>query len=324
LSEIRQDPCTGERVLIASGRKRRPKDWQKDDSDLVPAFDPECPFCPGNEDKLPGVISEVRRDEPPGWAVRVVPNKYPAVTPSRSDAAGAVRGEHRVIVETPRHDLDFDRLTPDEANVAVDCYHAQFCELAALPDTKSVVLFRNYGPGAGASRQHAHSQIVSLDVVPPKQEATASWLRAAFERHGENATARSLRQELDDGTRIVEATEAFVLLVPIAAATPFEMHILPRRQQASFAEADPTERGALASLLQSAVRRLKAAIGPLDYNWVFESALPQEVEPELHYWRLRIVPKLSVPAGFELGTSLPINSSLPEEDAATLRDAVRR
>ncbi len=320
MSEIRQDPCTGERVLIASGRKRRPKDWRRDEGELIPAFDPHCPFCPGNEDKLPGIVSEVARDEPPGWAIRVVPNKYPAVTPSGGDAAGAVRGEHRVIVETPRHDLDFDRLTSAEARVVVDCYHAQFCALAALPETKSVVLFRNYGPTAGASRQHAHSQIVSLDVVPPMQDATASWLRGAFERHGENATARYLRQELEAGTRIVEATEHFVLLVPFAASTPFEMHLLPRRQQSSFAEPSAAERAGLAALLQSAVRRLKAAIGPLDYNWVFDSALAQDAEPELHYWRLRIVPKLAVPGGFELGTALPINSSLPEDDAAALRE----
>ncbi|MFD0987912.1 galactose-1-phosphate uridylyltransferase [Methyloligella solikamskensis] len=322
MSEIRQDPCTGQRVLIASGRKHRPMDWRGEDETPLPAFDPDCPFCPGNEDKLPSIIAEVARDETPGWAVRVVPNKYPAVSASsEAGAQSAAYGEHRVIVETPRHDLDLDRVTPEQAELVVGAYHDQFCELAAKPGTKSVVLFRNFGPTAGASRQHAHTQIMSLDAVPPKTDATSRWLRAAFERHGENATARYLRNELEDGTRIIEGTEDFVLLVPFAASGPFELLILPRRHQASFAEATAPERAALAAMLQSALRRLKTVIGPLDYNWVFETSLPHDAEPELQYWCLRIAPRLSTPGGFELGTYLPVNSSSPEDDAAALRDA---
>lgn len=312
-------------MLIASGRKRRPQDWQREDSEPLPAHDPDCPFCPGNEGRLPGIIDEVARDGAPGWQVRVVPNKFPAVT---SDAAGkagdgacSVSGEHRVIVETPRHDLDFDALDKGAAATVMDAYHGQFCTLAARPGTESVVLFRNYGPGAGASRQHPHAQIISLDVVPPRQQRAACWAREALERHGEPPTGRYLRSELEDGQRIVDVTERFVLLVPFAASTPFEQHILPLKRQASFAEAASSERAELAGLVQSAVRRLKAAIGPLDYNWVFESALPDAAEPEIHHWRLRIVPKLSVPGGFEIGADLQINPSLPEEDAARLRDA---
>jgi len=136
-------------------------------------------------------------------------------------------------------------------------------------------------------------------------------------------TTKKMHNALRDRRRVIEETEHFVALVPFAAAGPFEMHLLPLRHEASFARAEARELAELASLLPCAVRRLKAVVGDAPYNFIIDSAITTEPIPYLH-WRLRIVPELVVPGGFELGAGLPINPSQPEEDAKHLRATERQ
>ena len=328
MSEFRQDSTTGAWVLIAPERARRTRQDRAPERRPIPAFDPACPFCPGNENLLPEIVSEVAAAAAPGWQVRVAPNKYPAVREDVSSETGAAdartiegHGTHRVIIESPRHDADFDTLTGEGLNSVLGVYRAQFAELADRSGTESVILFRNRGVAAGASLPHPHAQIISLPMRPPQIVLSEHWARDHYDRHERCAACSMIQSELEDGRRIVEATAHFAAFVPFAAACPFEIHVYPVRHVPCFAQAAERELADLATLLRRVLRRLKHTIGDAPSNWVLDSAVAREQESPFLHWRLRIRPALAVWGGFELGAGIPINPSLPEKDAGALRSA---
>lgn len=330
MSELRQDPTSGRWSIIAPARGNRPHDRFHDAAHQSEAAPSECPFCPGRETELPEIIDEIRQDAAPGWHVRAVPNLYPAVDAGEGDGAAgfagaraeAGYGRHEVIIDSPRHGADLSDLDGQQIEAVVSMYHRRYRALAALPRIETVVLCRNHGHRAGASLDHPHTQIIALAMVPQRIRTACAWQQALHRETGRCATCRELAAELRDGRRLVEETEHFAAFVPFAAATPFETWLVPKRHHASFGEAVPEERADLARLLGRGIRRLKRVAGTkVAHNLVLDSRSTQpNVAPHLH-WKLRLIPAIVVPGGFELGTSLPINPSLPEADAEALRSA---
>jgi UDPglucose--hexose-1-phosphate uridylyltransferase len=332
MSEYRQDVTTGTWVIVAPERGRRPRLWQHGGgvpAEAIPAHDPDCPFCPGNEHLLPEIIEETASDAPPGWAVRVLPNKFPAVSPAAelmpmAEGIGQVRagyGFHEVVVESSRHDADLAEISERDLQAVVQSYRHRYNAHLANPDVGATLLFRNHGRKAGASLVHPHSQIIAVAVMPPRLTAVRDWMRMQHERRGCCVTCKMLEAELALGTRVVAQTEGFVVLVPFAAASPLEMWLLPRRHQASFGRMDDAELREFAVLLQGSLRRLRAVLDDPPYNFVVESW--DAAQEDFGHWRLRIVPDLTTPGGFELGSGLAINPSRPEDDAEVLRAEAR-
>ena len=325
MSEYRQDAASGDWVIVAPERGARPGAPRRAAARArLPAHDRSCPFCPGNEHLLSSIVAETASTQPPACGTRVDENKSPderqAPGESASDAAASTaRGHHEVIIETPRHDADLSALPGEDLAALMRACRDRYAALAALPETRSVAVFRNQGAAAGASIAHPHSQVIACDMVPPRQAAVAARAREHHARHGGCLICDQLALELDDGRRIVEATDDFVVLVPYAARSPMEQLIVPRRHQPTFAAADARELHALGSLLQRALRRLHALLDDPPYNHVVESAGDTQADAPCMHWSLRIVPDLATPGGFELGTGLSINPSRPEDDAESLR-----
>jgi UDPglucose--hexose-1-phosphate uridylyltransferase len=276
---------------------------------------------------LPRVIEEVSADEAPGWRVRVVPNKFPAVRPEpqpadESHAALPGYGFHEVIIESPRHDQGLASLGASAVGAVVRTYRRRFSALAAEPAIKSVILFRNRGPSGGASLDHPHSQIIALSHVPARIACIAAWTRQRHAADGTCAVCRELNAEEADGRRVVEANRWFVVLVPFAAAGPCELRILPRRHQNSFAEIADGEIAEFGAVLQRSLARLDTALDNPSYRLAIESPAASRGEaPHFHWW-VRLAPRVVTPGGFELGSGLPINPASPEDDAAMLRAAL--
>lgn len=296
-------------------------------------YDPACPFCPGNERMLPTIIAETPREAAPGWQLRVVTNKYPALSPDgmpRRVIDGAhIRlsgfGYHEVIVESPRHDADLTSLSDLDIGVVVAAYRARFKVLAAREHIRSVVVFRNHGGEAGASLVHPHSQVIAAAMVPPKIAAAVQWARARFAETGCCAMCQDIRAEVRAKRRVVEVTEHFLTSVPFAAASPFEIRIVPLRHCATFAATDAAELADFGAALRRALLRLKLALDDPSYNFMIESATPGTSDAPSSHWCLKIVPGLVTPAGFELASGIRINPSEPEVDAKVLRSvAVER
>jgi UDPglucose--hexose-1-phosphate uridylyltransferase len=327
MSELRQDRTSGSSVIVAPQRGRRPQmKAVENGAQKLPRFDPSCPFCPGNEGQLLSIKAQTPMREPPGWSVRVVPNKFPAVQPeSEAPAANGGhqaqpgKGVHEVVVESPWHNLELAGMGVAELNAVVDAYRERCRVLLARDESAAVILFRNYGRQAGASLAHPHAQVIALDVVPPRVAAISEWGRQYQRAHDRCAVCDELDIECKNGVRLVDGNDHFVTLVPFAAQYPCEQWLIPRRHRASFAALDDQEMPAFVDLLGRTLHRLQAALDDPPYNFVIDSAPKGELEAPHWHWRLRIVPDVTTWGGFELGAGLPINPSSPEDDARLLR-----
>lgn len=221
-SELRTDPLTGDRVIVAPGRAERPQPLGGSAAQpRPPRSDPTCPFCPGNEAETPTELYRLPPGQGTGWRVRVVANKYPALSPTIARECAApsgrweaepVPGRHEVIVETPRHDPSMTELSDSELLEVLGTYRGRFAAAAADPQIKHVVIFRNQGPLANASIFHPHSQLVGLPFVP-------SLVSRKLERSRAHSRDRAalldlVGQEVEDGTRLIEASDRYATYVP--------------------------------------------------------------------------------------------------------------
>jgi UDPglucose--hexose-1-phosphate uridylyltransferase len=329
MSELRQDRTTGGWVIIAPQRRRRPTGMtaQPRWSASPPRFDPSCPFCPGHEAELPGIVAETAAKDSPGWSVRVVPNKYPALLATNATAPMCNQhrmlrayGFHEVVIESPRHDADLADMTAAERQVVVSMYHRRFDVLLRKTGIEAVVLFRNHGTKSGGSLAHPHAQIIALGLVPPKMAALSEAGLRHYRQEGSCATCRELDIESQIRKRIVDENTRFMALVPYAAERPFELWIVPKAHLASFAASNDTELCDFSDLLGRSLKRLKLALDDPPYNFVIDSATKSEVAAPHIHWRLRIIPETVTWGGFEFGSGLPINPSIPEDDASVLRE----
>jgi UDPglucose--hexose-1-phosphate uridylyltransferase len=264
----------------------------------------------------------------PGWTLRIVPNKYPAL---QSDAEGRGKrvgertlegyGFHEVIIESPFHDADLVSIDETELHGVVAAYRDRCRLLIARPDIEAVVLFRNYGSRGGASLLHPHAQVLALGLVPARVAQMADWGWRYHNDHGSCPTCDEIAKERDLADRVVWDSPNFLVVVPFAAEHPFETWILPKRHQASFIELEDRHLRELGGLLRRALGGLRSALDNPAYNFVIDSAGRQHLAAPYVHWRLRIAPKLATSGGFELATGMAINPSSPEQDAAILRAA---
>lgn len=328
MNELRHDPLTDAWSLIAPGRAKRPRARHGGVPSSLPAYDPHCPFCPGNEAMLPKIMAETKAAEGAAWQTRLVPNRYPALLPGfegegrvRSPALPA-RGRHEVIVEHPRHDLDIPSMGAAAVLALLQVSRDRCRELLAEPTSQAVILFRNRGREAGASQPHPHSQIITLPIVPPRVAAREAILAEHYRRSGRCLLCETLESERKAATRLLAENRSFLALVPYAAGAPCEMLIIPKRHQACFDKAEASELADLADLLIRLIEALDQTLERPPYNLFYESASKAGAgDPGLH-WALRVQTRLAPGAGFELGAGMAINSSSPEADATALRSAM--
>jgi UDPglucose--hexose-1-phosphate uridylyltransferase len=180
MPEFRQDIITGNWVIVAKERARRPEDFSKPEKPHKEHYRENCPFCVGNEGQTPPEVYAVRRDgsqpDQPGWKVRAVPNKFPALTSNGQVSTGDVGiyrtmsgvGAHEVILETPDHDRSPAELTQQELEDVIATYRHRYRALLEDDRIKYVSIFRNHGRSAGASLEHPHSQVIATPIDPPQ------------------------------------------------------------------------------------------------------------------------------------------------------------
>jgi UDPglucose--hexose-1-phosphate uridylyltransferase len=328
--ELRQNNATREWVIYSRVRKNRPRDFSKDRSRPaeLPPFDRSCPFCTGNEDLLTPVVWERKSATGPGWLIRVVPNKFPALTTAGSNRRGRHgiyltmegHGMHEVVIENPLHNRQLPDMALDEVVALIETYQYRYKALMDNPDNMMVVIFRNHGPLAGTSLVHPHSQIIAMGIVPAHIRSREEEAQRYFDEQGTCVYCDILAFEERDRQRVVFENASYLAFVPFAAGSPFEIWILPKRHAADFGSATSGELRHLAAALQECLGRLSRKLGDPDYNYVINTAARfRGGEPQLH-WYLQIRPRITTPAGFEIGSGVSINPSLPEEDAALLNE----
>ena len=332
MSEVRQDPPTRRWVVFATERAKRPSDFVTAASrPQVPERDENCPFCPGNEARTPPEKLAFRPHggEPngPGWSVRVVPNAFPALKPEGQWAIEdpgfytrlAGIGAHEVLIESPRHNHSPGRMTPDEIAQVLAAAAERFLALTQDRRLSYIAFFRNKGQGAGCSLAHPHSQIIATPVAPTHIREEVAQARTYYDDRVSCAYCDVLRREKELGTRVVADTGHFLVFEPFASRWPFETWIVPWEHRSII---EPTEAGGLKGLavaLRIALGALHDAADDPDYNLVLHEAPLRDSCEDYYHWHIEIAPRLSTPAGFELGTGIWINTVMPEDAADYLR-----
>jgi UDPglucose--hexose-1-phosphate uridylyltransferase len=342
MSELRHDPLSKRWVIIANERSRRPEDFvDVGDVHVAGGF---CPFCPGSEDKTPGEIAAIRPaglpPNGPGWEVRVIPNKYPALSIEGTlDRQGVglydrMRGvgAHEVVIESPRHELHIGDMEPGVVENVLALCQDRMRDLGRDPRFKYVLLFKNHGAGAGATLSHPHLQLIATPVTPRAISVELDSAREHFHLKERCIFCDMLEQELQARERVVTLDEHFAVLAPYGSRFPFELMILPRRHNHAFIDESRLTLAALGRTLIETLARLKSVLRDPPYNFVLHSAPNTEtLVRRRHYWdtlpfdfhwHIEILPRLTRVAGFEWGTGFYINPTAPEEAAAYLRDAV--
>ena len=337
MPELRKDPVVGRWVIIATERGKRPSDYRL--IEPVPAADHRfCPFCPGNEAVTPAEVLAYRADgsrpNGPGWHLRVIPNKFPALRVEGSlsregegiyDKMSGV-GAHEVIIETADHKQTLSNMPIRQLHEVLWSYRDRIVDLRRDQRLRYILIFKNQGASAGASVDHSHSQLIALPIVPKN---VAEEIRGAedYYRYKERCIyCDIIRQELAAGQRVVAQNEHFITLVPYAPRFPFETWILPKAHRPAFEESDKAEFESLALLLQDTLRRQDRALDVPPYNFLLHSSPTRHPNNDdqraaYYHWHLEIMPRMTSTAGFERGTGFYINPTPPEDAAQFLRDA---
>ena len=329
MAEVRRDPVSGRWVIIATGRAARPRDFH------VPRGKPRdgfCPFCEGNEDRTPPEITAVRPlgspPNTPGWKVRVVPNKFPALRDEgllETQRVGVYEsvsgfGAHEVIIESAQHLASPTAMARRDFELVLQTYGERSRALAADKRLAYVLIFKNVGEAAGASLEHSHSQLIGLPVMPKRVQEEMQSCHEYRAAHGRCLFCQILDQELKDGERVVAQSDGFAVLSPFAARFPFEMWVLPKDHSWHVSELDGGRTADLAGLLQEALGRLEVCLNDPPYNYIIHTAPVAGPEADHYHWHIEVIPRVTHVAGFEWGTGFYINPMEPERAAAYLRD----
>jgi UDPglucose--hexose-1-phosphate uridylyltransferase len=330
--ELRIDPLSGLKVIVAGERGVRPGAWL----DVEPRLpiDPESdPFSAGHEDRTPPEVYALRGDggdpDSPGWRVRVVPNLYPALSAGepvdRGDPLASGRGEpnlfaaqpalgaHEVIVSAPDAVSSLAELRPEQVETAMSVWRERMREHS---DAAYVHLIVNEGKEAGASLPHTHAQLYALPFVPAAVARERERFTAYFERtQGRNLLEDLVQEEVRRRERVVAIDDEAVALCPFGARVPFHLQVVPRRPTPRFSDDGPLA----ARMLHAALNRLAAALGSLPPLNMWVRTAPRDAAR--FCWRIEVLPRLAQLAGLEIGTGVHLNTLAPEDAAKRLREA---
>ena len=324
MPEVRVDPLTGLKAIVAGERAGRPGAGLSTEppAPIAPESDP---FAEGHEDRTPPELHAVRDGSAantPGWRVRVVPNLFPALDldgedPPRDAApdlftATAARGEHEVIVNAPDPVTSLGDLRPEQVELAMGVWRERMRSHAGAAYVHLIV---NERREAGASLPHTHAQLYALPFVP----AAVARERERFGAHatrtmGGNLLADLVQEEVRRRERIVAIDDDAVLMAPYGSRLPYQLMLAPRAGRARFEDPGPSG----AALLHDALGRLRRRLGAIPPLNLWVRTAPRGAE---HFcWRIDILPRLTHLAGLELGAGVHLNIVAPERAAAELRD----
>jgi UDPglucose--hexose-1-phosphate uridylyltransferase len=329
MPELRKDPIVGRWVIFATERGQRPSDFQLH---VAPKSAGPCPFCPGHEESTPSEVLAYRAvgsaPNTPGWQVRVVPNRYPALglegtlderTEGLFERMNGI-GAHEVIIETPDHHASLATLPLPHLEAVLWAFRERMLDLMKDQRFRSLQIFKNHGAAAGASLEHPHSQLIALPIVPKRLQEELAGCAAYYRHHGSCLFCDLIQQEIQAGPRVVLENAEFVAVAPFASRFPFEVCFLPKTHGAAFEQATGTTYRLLAAMLREVLRRTHAVLQDPPYNLMLHSAPWTAACDPSYHWHLELTPRLTGVAGFEWGTGFYINPTLPEEAARFLRE----
>ena len=268
------------------------------------------------------------KSDGPGWSLRVVPNKFPALMIEGDldrrgegvfDLMNGV-GAHEVIIETPEHELNMAMLSEKQFEDVLWAYRDRILDLSKDKRFRYILIFKNQGSEAGATIDHTHSQLIALPIVPRTVLEEIAGAKGYYQYKERCIYCDMVRQETEDPTRVVSENENFLVVCPFASRFPFEAWILPKKHSPYFEHATKQEYVELSRSLRETLIRLNRVLNDPPFNYIIHSNPLRESENGHYHWHVEIMPKLTQVAGFEWGSGFYINPVTPEDSAQSLRE----
>jgi UDPglucose--hexose-1-phosphate uridylyltransferase len=335
MPELRRDPIVASRwVVFSPERRQRPQELPLPSRPLPGG----SPFTQGNERLTPPEVFAIRAPgsppNSPGWKVRVVPNRFPALRIEGElgrepvgfyDRMNGI-GAHEVIIETPDPSLDLEDQSQEGVADVLKAFRARMADLKQDVRLRYVLIFKNVGSLAGATLRHPHSQLIALPVIPRSVQEKLHYAKLHWEAKERSIFEDVLRSEQKSGERMVAENSGFAAFCPYASRFPFEVCIMPKFHAPDFYTLDEHNLALLAEILRTILRKLRRGLKQLHYNFLIHTApfrdprsLALSFVDEAFRWHIEILPRLANVAGFEYGSGFYINTVLPEEAAEFLR-----
>jgi len=337
VSELRKDPITERWVIISSS----PMLGSSFPGGTRPPEKGTCPFCPGNEAKTPPEILSYREEgsrvNSPGWTVRVFAHHSPVLRVEGNlerRGIGAFDlmsglGANEVFVESPDHEASFFDMADAQVEKVLWAYRDRILDLQKDRRLQYTLVFKNHGVEAGALLAHPHSQLIALPIIPKVVKEELEGAKRYFRVKERCVFCDIVRQELEQGVRLVAQNRNFLTFTPFAPRFPFEAWILPKKHESCFTRITREEMQDLGRILKMTLRAISHSLKDPAYNFLLHIAPnspPDEDGPkmvdEFFHWHLEIMPRLIRLAGFEWGSGLYFNPTAPEEAAQKLREAL--
>ncbi len=325
LSQLRQDPVSGDWIVIAPTRSSRPHSFAVKGK-RARAPKKGCPFENPRTIDHSKPILEVKNKK--GWSVIIIENKFPAFVHRNTCPVIARRGPYAVtdgigyhdVVITRGHDADFPELLRAEACDVFHAFQDRYLMLLNDPCIDYVSIFHNWGQKAGASLYHPHYQIIAIPVVPPDFEHSVSGAMRYHKQHKECVHCAMIAWERKEKRRIIFENRGAIAFAPFVSRTAFEVRVFPKRHLPYFentVEADITD---VVEALQEALKIMRRRLGDPDYNFFIHTApIKDKKKYQEYHWHIEVLPKLNIRAGFELGTGIEINPVDPDHAARVLK-----
>jgi UDPglucose--hexose-1-phosphate uridylyltransferase len=329
MSEFRQNPINRHWVLIAPNRAKRPEDYRTYSvMHGVPEVDAKCVFCPGNE-HLNKEIS--RCPEGKNWEIRTIPNKFQALEDTivyrHKDfyVSHSGDGDHEVII-TRKHNEPVALQSIGTVELSLRTFIERINILSRQPHLAYVQIFHNHGRDAGASLVHPHYQLLATPIVPPHVHDEIMGCYHYYQNNGSCIYCDIIKEEISVRDRIVHENEHFIVLSAYASRKPFETWILPKRHTARFEDMTEEEIRHLSFVLKVMLGQLYTKLSDPPLNFYIHTMPIKRTESKLavheegaYHWHLTIFPRITIWAGFEYATGIPVNPMPPEETARFLR-----
>ncbi|UCF05924.1 MAG: galactose-1-phosphate uridylyltransferase [bacterium] len=329
MPELRRDPVIGRWVIISTERGKRPDDFKREKRPAKGGF---CPFCKGNEDKTPPEVLAFRDPlslpDSPGWKVRVVPNKFPALQiegdlGKRADGIYDMMrgvGAHEVLIESPEHEQQLADLPNDHVESIFWALRDRCIDLNKDSRFQYILIFKNWGEDAGASLEHSHMQLIATPIIPKRAIEELDGAKLHYQLKDRCIFCDIIEQEIDVDKRIIHQNENFIAIAPYASRFPFETWVLPLKHISAFEKTTAEWFVQLSDIMKTVLKKISTILDEPPFNFIIHTAPCKTPELEYYHWHIEIMPKLTRVAGFEWGSGFYINPIPPEDAAETLRN----
>jgi len=326
MPQLRQNIITGEWVVFAPERAKRPTDYISVATEKKQKKE-DCPFCIDSDvSEFPSRIKVYDQS-----ATYLIKNKYPAFVeePEIKNAKlyrledefykmKLALGGHDVVV-CKDHDVDLPHFKKKVFEDLFLTFKKRSEDYAKIENIESIMPIYNHGVRAAASIEHPHAQIIASAIVPNSVSRELTYTGSYFSQKKSCAFCDLIEHERDQNTRLIFENDDFVAFTFYAARFPFEIWVLPKAHKGSFVDITSREIENLAQISKDIFSRLGDTLKDPDLNFFIHSSPVGEEKTKSYHYHMEITPRLSTYGGYELGSGMIIDIIAPEQAADYLR-----